>query len=389
MKPTFLSLYSGCGGFDLGFMQAGFKSFGAYDIDPKVLAVHNKNLHSSVFEYDLSNGFIPFEGKVDVLLAGSPCQGFSTIGKRKLDDPRNHLLLSAGQIAVTVKPTVFVVENVPGVIAGKHRKYWDALHQLLRENGYQTAEYVCDGTKVGLAQMRKRIITIAWKNKKDIEINLPIKKAVSLRDVLKGVAGLDNHNAYSIDKNSKDYLIANKIKQDQKLSNVRSGSRSVHTWDIPEVFGRTNATERKVLEGIIKLRRQIRVRDFGDADPVPSNVLHKKYGKNIIETLVNKGYLKKIDDAYDLVHTFNGKYRRLSWRKPSYTVDTKFGNPRYYLHPNGHRGFSVREAARIQGFPDDFTFSGSEAEQYKMVGNAVPPPMGCHLAKFVSKAILG
>ena len=85
----------------------------------------------------------------------------------------------------------------------------------------------------------------------------------------------------------------------------------------------------------------------------------------------------------DLSHTFNGKYRRLSWDHPAPTVDTRFGDPKYYLHPEEQRGLSVREAARIQGFPDDFVFAGSKAAQFRMVGNAVPPPLAKQLAEAI------
>ena len=141
-KPTFISLFSGCGGFDHGFIEAGYNCLGAYDIDSKVLDVNRKNLGSPIYEYDLSSGYIPYKGKVDVLLAGSPCQGFSTAGKRRLNDPRNHLVLSAALIAKQLLPKVVVVENVPGILAGKHKSYWDSLHNVLRSSGYQTTELV-------------------------------------------------------------------------------------------------------------------------------------------------------------------------------------------------------------------------------------------------------
>ncbi|MBI5816411.1 MAG: DNA cytosine methyltransferase [Nitrospinae bacterium] len=101
-KPTFFSIFSGCGGFDLGFVDAGFTCLGAVDINPTVLAVHSSNFQSPTYCADLSIGKLPFDHKIatDVLLAGSPCQGFSTAGKRDIDDPRNSLLLAAGKVAI-------------------------------------------------------------------------------------------------------------------------------------------------------------------------------------------------------------------------------------------------------------------------------------------------
>ena len=107
-----------------------------------------------------------------------------------------------------------------------------------------------------------------------------------------------------------------------------------------------------------------------------------------MHALTEKGYLKSVEGGVDLVGTFNGKFRRLAWDKPSCTVDTRFGSPRYFLHPSQQRGFTVREAARIQGFDDSYIFAGSEKSQYRLIGNAVPPPLGELAAKF-AKRLLG
>jgi len=384
-KPTFISLFSGCGGFDLGFVNAGFQNLGAFDIDSTALQVHEVNIGGPSYKCDLSSGNVPINQieRADIILSGSPCQGFSTLGKRDLDDPRNHLLLVGGLLAAKSKPKVFIAENVPGVIAGKHKKYWDELHVILRNAGYKTKDVVLNGIELGIAQQRKRVILIAWRENDDFLFSLPKIAPVTLSEALHGVHKQNNHEVKNLPKDSIDYLIAKRIKQDQKLSNVRGGARSIHTWEVPEVFGETTEREKFILESVLKMRRQIRTRDFGDADPVPAEIIFKNFGKREIACLLKKGFLRKNDDKYDLTGAFNGKYRRLSWDKPSYTVDTRFGNPKYFLHPNEHRGFSVREAARIQGFPDSFIFSGTQTEQYKMVGNAVPPTMAFHLANVI------
>ncbi len=389
-KYNFLSLFSGCGGFDLGFIQAGLRSQAAFDIDKTALDVYQKNIGGHTEVCDLSAGKLPISipKNIDVVIAGSPCQGFSTLGKRKLDDPRNQLLLVGGKIAIQCKPKVFIAENVPGVLSGKHKVYWDNLHTMLHSAGYQTIDIICSGMEIGLAQKRERIILIAWNTGKNVNFTLPKLPSKTLKDVLNNIEGNNNHDISYLDKNSAHYKIANKIKPGQKLSNVRGGPRSVHTWDIPSVFGKTTIKEREALSSILKLRRQIRVRDFGDADPIPTALLNEKFGEKVVECLFRKNYLRQINDCHDLVGAFNGKYRRLSWDQPSYTVDTRFGDPKYFLHPNEHRGFTVREAARIQGFPDDFIFTGTQAEQYRMVGNAVPPPMGKVLGKYIIDNIL-
>jgi len=110
--------------------------------------------------------------------------------------------------------------------------------------------------------------------------------------------------------------------------------------------------------------------------------------EEVAQVLTRKGYIRPIGRRIDLTHTFNGKFRRLSWSQPSPTVDTKFGEVRLFLHPDEDRSFTVREAARLQGFPDSFVFMGAPKEQFRLVGNAVPPPMGRSIGKLI-RSLLG
>ena len=392
-KPSFVSLFSGCGGFDLGFERAGFRCLRAFEIDSNTASVYRNNLAGTLTLCDLSKPvqFSKDLRKVDVVIAGPPCQGFSTIGKRALNDPRNSLLVEAARLAISLRPKVIVLENVAGVLAGSHRRFWNHASQLLRSNAYKTSDIVCDTAELGLSQKRKRILCFAWKGDFDGPIELPKRDGGTLKDALQRLRGLPNHQYKLLDPNSRAGRIARCIKQGQKLCNVRLSPRAVHTWSIPEVFGRTTCDERMVLEALVRRRRQQRVRDFGDADPVSANALRHAIGRpvaNVLARLIAKGYVRQIDSTYDLAHTFNGKFRRLGWMAPAPTVDTKFGDANYFLHPEEHRAFSVREAARIQGFPDDFIFAGPLQSQFQMIGNAVPPPVAQLVAALVSRRLL-
>lgn len=391
MSVTFASLYSGCGGFDLGFVQAGFHCAGAFDIDPLAVKVHRQNLRSLATVCDLRNEHDLLSNlKVDVLLAGSPCQGFSTAGKRDLEDPRNSLLVLGGRIAVSMRAKVFVAENVAGVIAGQHKKYWDALHETLRVAGYRTIDIHCDAYQMGVPQRRRRMVMIAWLRDSDLEFDIPRIDGGVVSEVIKSISGTPNHAPTRIRPNSSTALIAKHIGQGQKLSNVRGGPRAIHTWQIPEVYGRTNKRERMLLETLMKLRRQRRVRSVGDADPVSADVISRQFGKDAratLESLIRKHYVRSVGGLFDLTHTFNGKYRRLNSNAPSPTVDTRFGDPKYFLHPTNDRGLTAREAARIQGFPDSFVFEGSDRAQHRMIGNAVPPPMARQIALLIRRIL--
>lgn len=389
----FASLFSGCGGFDLGYQAQGWRSSGAYDSDSEACDNFRANLNEKIFNVDLNKG-IPNEEElddIDVLIAGPPCQGFSTAGRRRLHDERNHLLTLTGKLAKRVHPKVLVVENVPGSLAGKHVRYWKELNEMMRVAGYWTHTISCQTSSLGMSQLRKRVLFFAWRTKRDIEFNIPTLAPRDLRMALAGVDGKTNHNPTFLKPNTREWKIAKNIKPGQKLCNVRGGKNSVAAWDIPEVFGVVTDHERTILELLRRLRRQDRVRDFGDADPVSLVRLEAALGDpfhSLVEGLITKGYLRRVNGGIDLAGTFNGKFRRQSWDRPSCTVDTRFGAPRYFLHPSNHRGFTVREAARLQGFDDSYVFQGSEKSHYRLIGNAVPPPLGS-LAAEISKCLLG
>ncbi len=394
-KPSFISLFSGCGGFDIGFIENGFECLAAYDNDENVINVYKENIGPHILNHDLTDPKLPTQfNDLDVVISGSPCQGFSTVGLRKYEDPRNSLLLIGGEIAVNQKAKVFVAENVMGSLSGKHKKYWDKLIKYLEKNGYHTKITICRAQEIGLAQTRKRVILYAWigEKEKENQIKYSQGKHRSLGDAINNINGAPNKEFVELKFGSEDYLISQRIQPGQKLCDVRGGNRAVHSWEIPEVFGDCNEEEKEVLLKILKYRRRIRKRSVGDADPLHfdslANLLPDVDLANVLTRLIKKSYLiEKNEHEYDLKRSFNGKYRRLSLDSPSLTIDTNFGNPKYFLHPVENRGFSVREAARIQGFSDEYVFSGKLEQKFRMIGNAVPPPMAGEIARNVIRLL--
>jgi DNA (cytosine-5)-methyltransferase 1 len=386
-SSEFVSLFAGCGGFDIGFLRSGFISRGAFDIDRDAVENFQRNVSSDVGLVDLRNG-IPYEGRlrgIDVLIAGPPCQGFSTAGKRRIDDERNSLLTLTGILACRVRPKVVIIENVLGAIAGEHSLYWRDVTQMLRGAGYWTTDLTLQAAQLGMAQFRNRILLIGWRTRKHCRFPLPRASRVVLRDVIGDLTTAPNHEPVFLKPKSELARIAAHIQPGQKLSNVRGGPRSIHTWNIPSVFGATTRHERTLLELLMRLRRQDRKRSHGDADPVSVERLAEAFGapfRKLLQSLIRKGYVRRAGTSFDLVHTFNGKYRRLAWDAPSCAVHTRFGDPRYFLHPDQQRGFTVREAARIQGFGDEYTFTGLARNQFRLIGNAVPPSIGTVAAAF-------
>lgn len=388
-----VSLFSGCGGFDLGFQAEGFTPVAAFDSDRTAVSHYRDNV-SDVIEMSDLRAPPPslFANKsIDVLIAGPPCQGFSTAGKGDPKDERNSLLSAAAEIGVEINPRLIVFENVPQVLSSLHLKRWEAVEKRLRENGYRTHSTCCSGSQLGMAQGRRRVFLFAWRTRREIEFDWPNRPFGRLDHTLAGVEAQLNHLPKPFPAGSRLRKISERIGPGQKLSNVRGGPRSVHTWHIPEVFGETTAAECEILEAVMRLRRLNRERDVGEGDPVSMSRLIEEIGlfpKTRIDTLIRRDYLRRVGKKVDLVHTYNGKFRRFRWEDIAATVDTRFGDPNLFLHPNEHRPFTVREAARIQGFPDSFVFKGAAGDSFRIIGNAVPPPMAQTVAEF-SRALLG
>ena len=159
-KPTYMSLFSGCGGFDLGFQQGGFRGLGAFDINPSAVAVHQQNVRGQCHAADLQTASITTRdfGRPDVVISGSPCQGFSSLGKQKQDDPRNRLLCRGAKIAVGLKPEIIVLENVTGVLSNGLRSHFEKAIAILVKAGYEATTLKIKCSDFGLPQIRKRVL---------------------------------------------------------------------------------------------------------------------------------------------------------------------------------------------------------------------------------------
>ena len=302
MELNYLSLFSGCGGADIGFHKNGFRNIGSFDINSTALTVLKNNLDVPTFNFDLSKGEPSIKEKVDVVFSGAPCQGFSTAGNRNYLDPRNNLLVRGGEIAIELSARVFVSENVMGSLSGKLRDYWDKLNVIFSSAGYKTEFVKINCLDIGMAQMRKRVLFFAWKTTGQDKIIWPEKvPGKNLGDILINANDAPNNVGYELDTHDDKLIIAKKIRPSQKLSNVRGGDRAVATWDIPEVFGKVNPEEKSILVSLRNLRRRNRRRVRGDADPVELKRMIEVHGKSVtngLASLEEKGYVRKRKRAY-------------------------------------------------------------------------------------------
>ena len=386
----FASLYCGAGGLDLGFMAAGYQCVAAFDVDAAAVATYNHNLGRHATTVDLRSDGANVATALacaDVVLAGPPCQGFSTAGRNDPDDERNLHLQRVAQLVAGSAAKVVVIENVKGLLGAKYRTLLDSCIGTLRESGFEVSCRLFNLSEYGVAQTRRRVIILGTRYIEPVSLEGTRKREKrTLRDAI-GHIGDETDGEGGVRLTARDMKIAAHIAPGQRLTNVRSGPRSVHTWSIPEVFGDVSEEEKSVLAAISRLRRRQRMRDVGDADPIRVEQVTRYLGEEsecILRALVDRGYVRRIEDRFDLTHTFNGKYKRLEWDECAPTVDTRFVEPRYFLHPEECRGFSVAEMAALQDFPNTYVFPDCVTTSSRLIGNAVPPRFAEALATRIS-----
>lgn len=387
----FASLYCGAGGLDLGFMAAGFQCIAAFDADAAAVATYNRNLGRHAATVDLRSRDHHVGNALmcaDVVLAGPPCQGFSTAGRNDPSDERNLHLQRVAQLAAESAAKVIVIENVKGLLGAKYRTQLDSCIGTLRQAGFEVSCRLFDLSEYGVAQTRRRVIILGTRGVEPVSLDaIPKAAKRSLRDAIGNFPRAKNgHGGKRL--TGRDRKIAAHIAPGQRLTNVRSGPRSVRTWNIPEVFGEVSEHETTVLAAISRLRRRGRRREIGDADPIGAAQVTqylRKETESILCALVDRGYVRCIEDRFDLTHTFNGKYKRLEWDECAPTVDTRFVEPRYFLHPEECRGFSVGEMAALQEFPKTYVFPDCVPISSRLIGNAVPPRFAEMIARQISR----
>lgn len=350
----------------------------AIDINPQCVETHRRNLQSPAIQADLTLGLPESvkRAKVGLFFAGSPCQGFSTLGKGDVADPRNSLFIQAARLAVQCRPKVIMLENVAGILSNRFIKFHSEVITMFRDSGYQVHSLVAEASDFGLPQIRRRSITVAWNTGKvhDPAI-IASKRVYRLGEFLSGLHTGSDYRNDTLPLSALDLSIARLIPPGRRLTNSRRGDSVVHTWELPSVFSATSARERHLLSVLSSLRRRERKRSWGDADAVSPARLSAELGYDCakdVKALMGKGYIRRRGKNVDLTHTFNGKYRRISKAELLPAVDTRFGQARSFLHPTRVGGFSVREAASLQGFPPSFSFAGELRQQFQMIGNAVP-----------------
>ena len=391
-KFTFIDLFAGCGGLSEGFYREGFKALLHLEWDATACqTLRTRMKHYGYKASDIENAVLcdditrpnivkelssRIDADVDILVGGPPCQAFSSQGRAQdpnsmKDDPRNYLFENYLLVLNHFKPKFFVFENVRGILTAKPngKKIFDEIISKMRKT-YK----VCDNPKVillnaadyGVPQIRERVILIGVRNDLDIEPEEIYKSVVktnsndessklppyvTIRDAISDLPIILPSEGKEIWENFKtsihnDFL--SKIKPD--------GFKSVYNHT-----ARTQNEKDRERYRILSEHKNWQLKDLQKVRP----------------DLIN----------HDPKH-FGNRYTVQEWDKPGKTICAhlyKDGNLFIHPDPKQERTFTVREAARVQSFPDDFFFEGSKTEQYRQVGNAVPPLMAQALAKAIKK----
>jgi DNA (cytosine-5)-methyltransferase 1 len=364
-RPIAIDLFAGCGGLSLGLEAAGFDIAAAVEFNAIHALVHHFNFPYSVSicqdirelktdELLTSIGAKGFDGEVDLVAGGPPCQGFSHIGKRQLDDPRNSLVFEYLRIIKDIQPKYFIFENVPGIASGRHKKFLEELIDELEKIGYQVEKpiKILDASLYGAPQRRKRLIIMGSRN--DLK-KVTYPSAIDSQGfnyVSDAISDLENINVFTdcdlgIDSKKLDY------------SNFRN-----NFYLVPS--------------GIYSLCHVRKMDSF----------VYGHLGSKHQETSINRflstepGIVEKTSRFFKLApdglcHTLRAG---TASDRGAYTAP----RPIHYQVP---RCITVREAARLHTFPDWFQFHNTIWHGFREIGNAVIPLLSQTLGQEILRSL--
>lgn len=388
-KYTIFDLFAGCGGLSQGFLD--IKKFNVPIANeywkPAQLSYKSNHPNTTLFKesiIDLTNSKIDEElkrqnvKKIDVIIGGPPCQGFSMAGARNPNDPRNKLFMEFARIVEHLEPKFFVFENVKGLLTMKDEFGNSVIKQIIKkfkeiDGGYELQYKVLNSADYGVPQKRERVILIG-SNIKGIEKYKfhPIPTHCPKDDLRELKKWFDRNGEYFFNLNE------NQIREIKKSKSLK---------DLPEF-------SKKIID---KLKDWTKVIDFiGDLEKEKDeedNFNHKPMNHTDIVkrrmALIKEGENIPTDQSSwsdELKRKkFASVYKRLDRNKAACTMVP--GHSAFPIHYKLNRSLTVREAARIQTLPDKLKFFGSKTEQCLTVGNAVPTLMAKSIAKVIEKLL--
>lgn len=340
-----IDLFCGCGGLSYGFEMAGFNILLGIDNDPKALETFELNHKGSksicgditkvTYENDIKS--LIGDKTVDIIIGGPPCQGMSLSGPRKFDDPRNKLYLSYIRLVGEIRPKMFVIENVPGLVGLFGGQIKDSIIEKFTDMGYEIQYQILCASDYGVPQSRRRVVFVGSRVG---EFSYPSTdyETVTCSMALSDLPPL-------IDDLGEEIMAYETLPTNDYQALMRARSMEVH-----------NHVAAK----------------------------HSDRVKEIISLVPDGGNYKDLPEKYAHTRNFHVAWTRFASDKPAPTIDT---GHRHHFHYKYNRVPTVRECARLQSFPDDFLFLGNKTQQFRQVGNAVPPLMAQRIAEQVLKTL--
>ncbi len=394
-KYKVASLFSGCGGLDLGFIQAGFEIVWANDFFKDAVETYKNNIGNHIVYGDITK--IPsseIPDNFDILLGGFPCQGFSVANtKRNMEDKRNFLYKELLRILKDKKPSFFVAENVKGLLSMSKGKVIEMIINDFKSIGYNVEYRLLKASDYGVPQHRERVIIIG--NKLGLKNPFP--------QITHGISNnlFSKLKPYVTVKDVVGFLYDVRIREKPFELNGKVIYNHIARINVADVFwGRKhNVNQADICDYLKKWRTKAGISTkkideiFGYAHTA-GHWFRKDNNSGRIPNPKDWWELKKIlnfDDTYDKIVTelelktiaFEQSLRINNWETPSDTI-TATGPE---IHPNKERRMSVRECAIIQTFPDDFVFCGNLSNMYAQIGNAVPVLLGKKIAEVIKKEL--
>jgi DNA (cytosine-5)-methyltransferase 1 len=404
-KLNFIDLFAGASGMSEGFIKAGFNPISHIEMNKdacdsiKTRAVYHyltkegkeknyidylkgnisreelygqvpKEVLDSVLNIEITDDSIKgifskidtlLKGeKVDLIIGGPPCQAYSLLGRHQENienDPRNKLYIQYGRFLKQYDPKAFVFENVPGLLSANKGQHFKNLKAYFRKLGYEVYHDTLDASDYGVLQARKRIIIVGWK--KDIDFGFP-----------------------EIEKTNKAFVVNDIFRDLPKLKPGEARQIANYTVEKNEYL------EKFELRNGVDFVTQHISRPHNERDLEIYKTAINKWNKN-------NERLKYPDLPTELKShknetSFIDRYKVVNGNGVSHTVVAHIAKDgHYYIHPDVKqcRSISVREAARLQSFPDDFYFEGSRSAAFKQIGNAVPPLMAYAIAKSINELL--
>lgn len=364
-KPRGIDLFAGSGGLSLGFEQAGINIVYAIENDKSAALTYKQNRKRKKIMVDTRNidKISPDEvlkkikinkGMLDVIIGGPPCQGFSISNRRTRNsqNPKNNLIFKFVKFVKKIQPKWFLMENVAGLDSFEKGGVRERLLSLFRKAGYHADCKIFNAADFGVPQNRKRVFFIGNRIGAPLDFFEKLKgtkKVVTVNEAISDLPKLTNGQII----NSLPYSKMKKLSHYQIIA--RKGSNGI------------------VQNNLVTKNTDLAIKRF-------KNI---RQGENLKALFSRMPDLVKNYSNIENCHSWI--YLRLSSRKPSVTLNNFRKN--MLIHPTEDRGLSVREAARLQSFPDKYVFYGNISSQQQQVANAVPPILVRTIAKHILKKL--